>query len=268
MRPTEGAGPASRATVAARLLVVPRVGSFENAARSFAGGTPHPRLDTDRETDSEQVPRGKVEKHSEKRVKENAKPSEARQSKRAGESAFVPGWSRRSPRASRCTPVEESRDGPDPDRSRGGLEAALAPPTRSASGAAAVAPELRARAEETGRALRRSPGSATLSTWPRRPVLKHGPRSLTRARADGSPKRDTKAEMHSEGERKHGRNGRSRGARCRRIESEGAPALLRPQRTRQDPKDGELRLGRPKPDESPVEGRSGSDVQIDRATCA
>ena len=76
MRPTEGAGPASRATVAARLLVVPRVGSFENAARSFAGGTPHPRLDTDRETDSEQVPRGKVEKHSEKRVKENAKPSE------------------------------------------------------------------------------------------------------------------------------------------------------------------------------------------------
>ena len=65
-----------------------------------------------------------------------------------------------------------------------------------------------------------------------------------------------------------GRKGRSRGARCRRIESEGAPALPRPQRTRQDPKDGELRLGRPKPDESPVEGRSGSDVQIDRATCA
>ena len=34
-----------------------------------------------------------------------------------------------------------------------------------------------------------------------------------------------------------------------------------------DPKDGELCLSRPKPGETLVEGRSGSDVQIDRQTC-
>jgi hypothetical protein len=33
-----------------------------------------------------------------------------------------------------------------------------------------------------------------------------------------------------------------------------------------DPKDGELCLGRVKPVETPVEARSGSDVQIDRVT--
>lgn len=32
----------------------------------------------------------------------------------------------------------------------------------------------------------------------------------------------------------------------------------------QDPKDGELCLGRAKPEETLVEARSGSDVQIDR----
>jgi len=42
----------------------------------------------------------------------------------------------------------------------------------------------------------------------------------------------------------------------------------RPERRRKHPKDGELHMGRLKPDESPVEGRSGSDVQIDRPTCA
>ena len=36
------------------------------------------------------------------------------------------------------------------------------------------------------------------------------------------------------------------------------------ERVRQDPKDGELCLGRLKPEETLVEGRSGSDVQIDR----
>ena len=35
---------------------------------------------------------------------------------------------------------------------------------------------------------------------------------------------------------------------------------------RWDPKDGELWLGRLKPEETLVEGRSGSDVQIDRQT--
>ena len=36
--------------------------------------------------------------------------------------------------------------------------------------------------------------------------------------------------------------------------------------TRWDPKDGELCLSRPKPGETLVEGRSGSNVQIDRRT--
>lgn len=39
-----------------------------------------------------------------------------------------------------------------------------------------------------------------------------------------------------------------------------------PERTRWDPKDGELCLGRTKPEETLVEVRSGSDVQIDRQT--
>ena len=43
---------------------------------------------------------------------------------------------------------------------------------------------------------------------------------------------------------------------------------LRQERDRRDPKDGELRLGRPKPEETLVEGRSDSDVQIDRPTWA
>ena len=38
------------------------------------------------------------------------------------------------------------------------------------------------------------------------------------------------------------------------------------ERTRWDPKDGELCLSRMKPEETLVEVRSGSDVQIDRQT--
>ena len=38
------------------------------------------------------------------------------------------------------------------------------------------------------------------------------------------------------------------------------------ERTRRDPKDGELCLSRAKPGETLVEARSGSDVQIDRQT--
>ena len=43
--------------------------------------------------------------------------------------------------------------------------------------------------------------------------------------------------------------------------SEGGAYL---ERTRWDPKDGELCLNRVKPEETLVEARSGSDVQIDR----
>ena len=46
----------------------------------------------------------------------------------------------------------------------------------------------------------------------------------------------------------------------------GDKARLQPKCICKDPKDGELRSGRPKPDESPVEGRRDSDVQIDRPT--
>ncbi len=38
------------------------------------------------------------------------------------------------------------------------------------------------------------------------------------------------------------------------------------ERTRWDPKDGELCLSRAKPEETLVEARNGSDVQIDRQT--
>ncbi len=60
--------------------------------------------------------------------------------------------------------------------------------------------------------------------------------------------------------------------RCVRIRSAAAtPARLdrsvdeaEQERTRWDPKDGELCLGRMKPEETLVEVRSDSDVQIDR----
>ena len=42
--------------------------------------------------------------------------------------------------------------------------------------------------------------------------------------------------------------------------------LSEQERTRRDPKDGELCLSRAKPGETLVEARSGSDVQIDRQT--
>ena len=51
-----------------------------------------------------------------------------------------------------------------------------------------------------------------------------------------------------------------------RIEGDDRLVGRRPKCICEDPKDGELRSGRPKPDESLVEGRSDSDVQIDRPT--
>jgi hypothetical protein len=46
----------------------------------------------------------------------------------------------------------------------------------------------------------------------------------------------------------------------------GARALREVEQVGCDPKDGELCPGRVKPVETPVEARSGSDVQIDRVT--
>ena len=116
--------------------------------------------------------------------------------------------------------------------------------------------------------------SGRLST---RPVLKHGPRSPTRARVAGF--HETRGRSESEG-----RVGRPRrdpfGFASSSLSGSARPrAHRRPvpcrvvggaerERARRDPKDGELRLGRAKPGETPVEARSDSDVQIDRPTRA
>jgi hypothetical protein len=47
----------------------------------------------------------------------------------------------------------------------------------------------------------------------------------------------------------------------------GSPEGFEQERSRWDPKDGELCVNRAKPGETLVEARSGSDVQIDRQIC-
>lgn len=82
-----------------------------------------------------------------------------------------------------------------------------------------------------------------------------------------------KASMRSEGERNEKPLSASFGSEPDRKRGRVPPLLrgrdkarLQPKCICKDPKDGELRSGRPKPDESPVEGRRDSDVQIDRPT--
>ena len=64
----------------------------------------------------------------------------------------------------------------------------------------------------------------------------------------------------------------SGGNPCRRARAHRRPVSsaslgeAEQERTRWDPKDGELCLSRTKPEETLVEVRSGSDVQIDRQT--
>jgi hypothetical protein len=88
----------------------------------------------------------------------------------------------------------------------------------------------------------------------KRPVLKHGPRSATRSRVFG-----WKTRARNESESRYP----SRGHRRPSLKfTEG----LAVERVRCDPKDGELFLRRAKPEETLVEARSGSDVQIDRRT--
>ncbi|KAF7704931.1 hypothetical protein HF521_020217 [Silurus meridionalis] len=105
---------------------------------------------------------------------------------------------------------------------------------------------------------------------PNRPVLKHGPRSPTRARVRGHDAKPhgamkVKARLHA------GRGG----IRAPPFAwARGAPParLYRPvgeveqERARWYPKDGELCPGRAKPEETLVEARSGPDVQIGRPT--
>ena len=87
----------------------------------------------------------------------------------------------------------------------------------------------------------------------KRPVLKHGPRSLTCARVFG-----WKTHTRNESESWEGCRGLHRRPDLRFIEG---PAV---ERVCWDPKDGELCLNRVKPEETLVEARSDSDVQIDR----
>jgi hypothetical protein len=101
-----------------------------------------------------------------------------------------------------------------------------------------------------------------------RPVLKHGPRSLTRARVSGW---QTWARSESRG-RHHGRL-RWEGCKAVKAACSAPPADLdflegfEPERTRWDPKDCELWVTRMKPEETLVEVRSDTDVQIVHLSC-
>jgi hypothetical protein len=104
---------------------------------------------------------------------------------------------------------------------------------------------------------------------PTRPVLKHGPRSLTCARVIGSLYTQRRIERKGRPSRRLREDGgslagppHSRGVSSYRRSSVEGEA--HPERTRWYPKDGELCLARTKPGETLVEVRSDSDVQIDR----
>ena len=120
--------------------------------------------------------------------------------------------------------------------------------------------------------FREAQGPWRIDRHPIRPVLKHGPRSLTCARVIGL----------YETQRRNESEGRSRSVRGRirapsgfkpRARRGALPARLNrhvgeaeQERTRWDPKDGELCLSRTKSGETLMEVRSDSDVQIDRRT--
>ena len=97
---------------------------------------------------------------------------------------------------------------------------------------------------------------------PIRPVLKHGPRSLTCARVIGW---QTHRRNESEGRLRSAQVGSSLAGRTTGPSRSLVDEAER-ERTRWDPKDGELCLSRTKPEETLVEVRSDSDVQIDRQT--
>ena len=99
---------------------------------------------------------------------------------------------------------------------------------------------------------------------PIRPVLKHGPRSLTCVRVTGW-------QTHGRNESK-GRLASAQVGSQQRCWAHHRPVSIstsdeaEQEHTRWDPKDGELCLSRTKPEETLVEVRSDSDVQIDRQT--
>ena len=160
-------------------------------------------------------------------------------------------------------------------RTRNGVE----PVRRSARGADRCGPRRRPKPgrsippAETPSALpgiRRAPSrraprgtdalQATARGLPIRPVLKHGPRSLTCVRVDGRAKPGRRKEADGREPTPPSPVGVGGGAHrrptpifCEGFELEHAC---------RDPKDGELCLSEAKPDETLVEARSDTDVQI------
>ena len=109
-----------------------------------------------------------------------------------------------------------------------------------------------------------SQGPWLVGRHPIRPVLKHGPRSLTCARVTGW---QTHGRNESEGRLASAQVGSlARGSGPTTGPSRSLVDEAEQERTRWDPKDGELCLSRTKPEETLVEVRSDSDVQIDRQT--
>lgn len=100
---------------------------------------------------------------------------------------------------------------------------------------------------------------ATARGLPIRPVLKHGPRSLTCVRVDGraKPGRRKEADGRDPPPSAAGVHRRPTPIFCEGFELEHAC---------RDPKDGELCLSEAKPEETLVEARSDTDVQIVRLT--
>ena len=105
-------------------------------------------------------------------------------------------------------------------------------------------------------------GQWRIGWHPIRPVLKHGPRSLTCARVTGC----YETQGRSESERRWDPGPLEGWAHHRPVWSPPPRGQAEQERTRWDPKDGELCLSRLRPGETLVEGRSDSDVQIDRPT--
>jgi hypothetical protein len=115
--------------------------------------------------------------------------------------------------------------------------------------------------------IRHAQGLRRIGRHPIRPVLKHGPRSLTWTRVAGSY--ETRRRNESEGVPR----GSPRQDRPPHVGGGALPARLvrivveaERERARWDPKDGELCLSRMKSEETLMEVRSDSDVQIDRQT--
>ena len=115
-------------------------------------------------------------------------------------------------------------------------------------------------------ALGRAEGRWRISRHSTRPVLKHGPRSLTCARVTGSYETQGRSEGEGAGcSAEVGR--RASGAAAPPARPRGLVLGAAQERTRWDPKGGELYVSRTKSGETLMEVRSDSDVQIDRRTC-